>query len=93
MKQIITLTTVMFLLSACNPTQYSGTITYIDLEGGFYGIITEEGERYRPINLPEEFREDGLKVTFSGSVAEDVVGIHMWGKPFEIDHIERAEKQ
>ena len=35
----------------------NGTIKYVSLEGGFYGIITEKGEKYLPINLPEKFKK------------------------------------
>ena len=42
----------------------NGTIEYIPLEGGFYGIVTDEGEKYLPLNLPEEFMKDGLRIWF-----------------------------
>ena len=42
----------------------NGIIKYISLEDGFYGIITEKGEKYLPINLPEKFKKDGLRVWF-----------------------------
>lgn len=33
----------------------TGTVKYIDLEGGFFGIIGDSGKNYDPINLSEEF--------------------------------------
>ena len=43
----------------------TGTIQYNDFEGGFYGIVRDNGEAYDPINLPTEFEEDGLRVKYS----------------------------
>jgi len=69
----------------------TGTIKYIDLEGGFYGIIADNGERYDPINLNQEFQVDGLRVRFEAKIRDDIVGIHMWGVLIEILKIEKLE--
>ena len=66
----------------------NGTVTYIDIEGGFYGIIAEDGMNCLPANLPEEYRIDGLSVRFSADLEEDVVGFPMWGIPVNIRTIE-----
>lgn len=66
-----------------------GTIKYIDLEGGFYGIIDNEGNRYDPVNLTDEFKEDGLKVKFSCKILKDTIGTHMWGTTIELTDIQR----
>ena len=42
------------LLKGKDIVEGSGTITYINLEGGFYGIVADDGEHYVPINLPSE---------------------------------------
>ena len=69
----------------------TGTIKYIPLEGGFYGIESEKGEKYLPLNLPAEFRKDGLRVWFKGKLRE-VTTIYGWGKPIEILEIKKVEK-
>lgn len=69
----------------------NGTITYVDLEGGFYGIIDDEGRRFVPQNLPEEYQADGIRVLFSADVMDDTAGIHMWGTPVELRSIERID--
>ncbi len=33
---------------------YRGTVIYMDLEGGFFGIITEDGESLLPANLKNQ---------------------------------------
>ncbi|MCD6192352.1 MAG: hypothetical protein J7L26_02650, partial [Candidatus Aminicenantes bacterium] len=61
----------------------NGTIKYVSLEGGFYGIETDKGEKYLPLNLPEEFKKDGLRVWFKAKLKR-VTTIYMWGEPVEI---------
>jgi len=61
----------------------TGTIKYIPLEGGFYGIITDKGEKYLPLNLPDEFKKDRLKVWFKAR-PKKVATVYMWGKPIKI---------
>ncbi len=65
----------------------AGTVQYIDLEGGFYGIVADDGTRYLPLNLPGDFSEDGLAIEFTGFVREDVATIQQWGTPLEITEI------
>ena len=65
-------------------TEFFGTIVYKDLAGGFYGIQSESGDKYNPINLTTDFHRDGLKVHVRGSVKTDIDSYQMWGKVFEI---------
>lgn len=66
-----------------------GTVTYMDYEGGFYGITTDDGGKYFPLNLGEEFREDGLRVRFTMRERNDVMTTTMWGRAVEITAMER----
>ena len=65
----------------------TGTVRFIDLEGGFYGIVADNGEHYDPINLGQEFRQDGLRVRFQAKIRQDIASIRMWGKIVEIIRI------
>jgi hypothetical protein len=83
------------LLSGCinaegnRVSETKGTIVFNDFEGGFYGIVADNGERYDPLNLPPDFNEDGLRVKFEGVIQPDVASFHMWGKVIELTKIER----
>lgn len=72
------------------PTSVSGTgtIRFIDLEGGFFGILADDGSEYLPLNLPAEFENDGLRVSFEANIAKDVTTIQQWGVPVNITRIE-----
>lgn len=65
-----------------------GTIQYVDLEGGFYGILSDDGNQYLPVLLAEEYQQDGLRIRFSAEPAEDQFSIHMWGVLVELVEIE-----
>ena len=59
-----------------------GTIHYVELEGGFFGIVTQEGSKYFPQYLTSEFKVDGLPVRVEAMPGEanrrhpDVGGSH-----------------
>jgi hypothetical protein len=61
-----------------------GTVHYVDLEGGFYGLTADTGARYYPIDLPESLTRDGIRVSFRVRVQPDVMTIVMWGTPVEV---------
>lgn len=64
-----------------------GTITYKNIEGGFYAIDGDDGKKYDPINLPEAFRKDGLKVIVSARIKQDAMSFHMYGVIIEVVNI------
>jgi len=66
-----------------------GTVQHIAIEGGFYGIVAENGRRYDPMNLPEAFRVDGLPVVCRARLAANMASFHMWGQLIEIVDIQR----
>ena len=66
----------------------TGTVIYVNLEGGFFGIIGDDDENYDPINLSEEFESDGLRVAFTAIKREDMGSFHMWGILIELIDIQ-----
>jgi len=74
-----------------NKSEINGTgiIKFNSIEGGFYGIVGDNGENYDPINLGKEFQVDGLRVRFEAKKRDDLTSFHMWGTLIEIINIER----
>jgi inhibitor of cysteine peptidase len=70
------------------PWVASGTVTYENLEGGFYGITGDDGKKYEPQNLDAKYRKDGLRVAFGATVIGDTVSTRMWGTPVNLTLIE-----
>jgi hypothetical protein len=64
--------------------QSHGTVVFVDIEGGFYGIISRHRQRYNPLNLPSTHQRDSLPVYFEGRVREDVVTAQQWREPLEL---------
>jgi len=87
---------LLLTMSGCivNPKDNSvvegvGTVECLDFEGGFYGIAADSGKHYDPINLPPQFRKDGLRVWFKGKIRSDLGSFHMWGTIIELIAIKK----
>lgn len=68
-----------------------GRIHYVELEGGFFGIVSTDGRRFLPLDLAPRFRRDGLRVRFRARILDDVVTVQMWGTPVRLESIEALE--
>jgi hypothetical protein len=66
----------------------SGTVQYIELEGGFYAIEADDGARYYPLNLEETYKRHGMRVRFTMRERPDVMTTVMWGTNVDIQNIE-----
>ena len=101
-RSIIFLALIILVLTGCGGSgvdldnrslgigPVSGTVRYIDLEGGFYGIVVDDKTAYEPQNLAPEFQQDGLLVRFSGLRINDGSSL-MWGIPLKITSIEKIQ--
>lgn len=66
----------------------NGTIHYNPIEGGFYEIVNDaDGVHYDPTNLPDCYKEDGLRVQAKLRVRTDMFGFHMAGPIADIESI------
>ena len=62
-------------------------VCYIELEGGFFGLVTGDGQRLLPLNLPAQFSKPGAKVKLRGHEQREVMTIQQWGTPFHVTEI------
>ncbi len=67
----------------------TGTVRHLDLEGGFYGIVTDDGTNLDPVNLPPEFQKDGVRLEARVVPLRDAVSTHIWGTPVRIIQLKR----
>lgn len=64
-----------------------GTITYLDFEGGFWGIIGSSGDKFVPVeSLPEEIQVDGLEISATVEPVQ-MIGTTMWGTHVKVSSI------
>ncbi len=66
-----------------------GRIVFLGFEGGFFGIEADNGEHYDPIDLPENYAVEGLRVKFIVKILSDVYSVHMWGYVAEVISIKK----
>lgn len=67
----------------------TGTIRYQTIEGGFYGIVGDDGTRLDPSNLPSSLAVDSVRVRYLARPRHDAVSFHMWGQIVDLISIER----
>ncbi len=66
----------------------TGTVRYLDISGGFWGIVGDDGTNYDPIELEPAFQKDGLRVRFEAVPEADMMSTHMWGMLIKLLQIE-----
>ncbi|QDP02506.1 hypothetical protein [Thalassotalea sp. PS06] len=71
---------------------YEGTLNYYDIEGGFFGFTSKNGENLLPMGLAKKYQKAGAKLKLYGYVDNDVATIQMWGKPFKVLKVEVIEE-
>ena len=102
---LIAVAAMVLIASSCSPGSSGealitddngstiGIVSYVDLEGGFYGIITDEGVHHNPVNLHEDFRVDGLRIRYKYKTLQNVASIQMWGTSVEILEVREQSKR
>ena len=61
-----------------------GTVKYQDLGTGCWGIVDESGKEWRVVNMPEQLKIKGKKVTVQAKAAKEEFSTFMWGEPIEV---------
>ncbi|WMX13506.1 MULTISPECIES: hypothetical protein [unclassified Aureispira] len=61
-----------------------GTVTHQNLSGGFWGIIDENGNKWKPQEMPKALQKDGLKVVVEAKKVAGGISIFMWGTTIKI---------
>ncbi len=70
-----------------------GTIKYFNLEGGFYGFVSDDGHHYDLMKLPDEFKTDGTRLYLKGTIRNDMTSAHNWGEIVQIDELTLIKEQ
>jgi ABC-type oligopeptide transport system substrate-binding subunit len=66
----------------------TGTIRYLNISGGFWGIVGDDGKNYDPMGLASAFQKEDLRVRFEAIPETDMMSSRMWGTLVKITHIE-----
>jgi hypothetical protein len=71
-----------------NRISATGTVRYLDISGGFWGIVGDDGKNYDPMGLAPAFQKEGLRVRIEAIPETDMMSTHMWGTLITLTHIE-----
>lgn len=66
----------------------TGKVVYQNIGMGCWGIVANNGKEYRPVNMPEQLKTKGAKVTVSANSVKESVSMFMWGTPVKITSFE-----
>ncbi len=69
-------------------TTFSGTISFVNLEGGFFALHTQSGQRFTLKGLKAPFRRDGLIVNITGHVDANAITFTQYGKLLIVDTVQ-----
>lgn len=62
----------------------TGKVVKKNIAGGFWAIIGDDGQQWRPTNLPKSLQKDGKSVTIKARLIDEDMSIFMWGTAIEI---------
>lgn len=62
----------------------TGKVVYQNFSGGFWGIVSDSGKEYRPVNFLNQLKKKGARVDIVIKKVKDEVSIFMWGEPVKI---------
>ncbi len=62
----------------------NGVVSYQNIGMGFWGIIDSKGNEWRPVNMPEQLKENGAKVSIRIKEVDEGVSMFMWGKAVKV---------
>ncbi len=68
-----------------------GKITYQSVGTGFWGIIGDDGQKWRAEKMPSQWQEDGLNVHVEAELSKNQMSLFMWGKAIKIKSIKAIE--
>lgn len=61
-----------------------GQILYQQMEGGFYGFVANNGDKYLPSGLKSEYRKNGLIVELKVQLMPDILTTQQFGEVVKI---------
>ena len=67
---------LFFLIISCGNSNNDewgekGTVSFINVEGGCWGIISDKGVDYEPTNLEDEYKVNSLRIRFEFEIGEN----------------------
>lgn len=71
--------------------QLTGTVNYMDFEGGFYGFVAKDGKKYTLSKLPKEFRKHGLVIEITAEPMEAMATTTQFGSLLKVHSLKMID--
>jgi hypothetical protein len=62
----------------------TGTVSYQDIGTGFWGISDDQGNDWRPVQMPDQLKVKGATIRCTIEIVDEEVSIFMWGTPVKV---------
>lgn len=62
-------------------------VIYLAFEGGFYGLVTENGTKLLPMNLAKDYKVHGTLLKIKGNTVEGLVSTRQWGILYKLSAV------
>lgn len=69
----------------------TGTLVYKTIEGGFYGFVADNGKHYTLRNLAPEHKKNGMQLTVTGRIRNDVMTFTQFGEVFDVETVDSLD--
>jgi len=76
-----------------NTFHLTGQVYYGNMEGGFYGLIGDDGLKYQPTNLPRKFKKEGMSLKFDAKIKGGMVSAFQWGTIVELSNVSEIKTE
>jgi hypothetical protein len=64
-----------------------GQILFQEFEGGFFGFIDENGNKYTPIGMDKKYLRHGLVIELSGRILPDMITTTQFGESIKVESV------
>ena len=64
-----------------------GQVLFQEFEGGFFGFIDENGNKYTPIGIEKKHLRHGLVIELSGRVIPDMITTTQFGEAIKVENV------
>lgn len=62
----------------------TGEVVYQDLGTGFWGIVGDDGQEWRPEKMPTSIQKEGIRVSIKAEEGQAGFSVFMWGQAIKI---------
>lgn len=61
-----------------------GKVSFQNLGTGFWGIIDDKGNEWRPVHMPDQLKKEGKTVKITAKKVAGEMSVFMWGEAIKI---------